>query len=246
MKKQAWQARLGLVLIFSTAALYYMHYLIFKDSHHIFIYMLGDIAFLPLEVLFVTLIIHELLNLKEKRSRLQKLNMVIGAFFSEVGTHLLTLFSDYDPGLDEIRGKLIVKGDWSDNDFATVSSSLGEYQYDIDLSVADLPGMRSFLVGKRGFLLRMLQNPTLLEHDSFTEMLQAVFHLTEELENRRDSTKLPESDLKHLQGDVKRAYERIVYEWLDYMRHLKLEYPYLFSLAMRTNPFDQDASPVVE
>jgi hypothetical protein len=33
--------------------------------------------------------------------------------------------------------------------------------------------------------------------------------------------------------------------WLDYVRHLKDGYPYLFSLAMRTNPLDETASPVV-
>jgi hypothetical protein len=33
--------------------------------------------------------------------------------------------------------------------------------------------------------------------------------------------------------------------WLDYMRHLKADYPYLFSLAIRTNPFRLDASPVI-
>jgi hypothetical protein len=30
------------------------------------------------------------------------------------------------------------------------------------------------------------------------------------------------------------------------MKHLKTEYPYLFSLAMRTNPFDLEASPIVK
>jgi len=38
----------------------------------------------------------------------------------------------------------------------------------------------------------------------------------------------------------------LVQEWLDYMEYLKVNYPYLFSLAMRTNPFDRKASPVVE
>jgi hypothetical protein len=33
--------------------------------------------------------------------------------------------------------------------------------------------------------------------------------------------------------------------WLEYMEHLKDNYPYLFSLAMRVNPFDKTASPVV-
>lgn len=37
----------------------------------------------------------------------------------------------------------------------------------------------------------------------------------------------------------------MVKEWLEYMRYLKNNYPYLFSLSMRTNPFDRKASPIV-
>lgn len=44
-----------------------------------------------------------------------------------------------------------------------------------------------------------------------------------------------------LGGDIRRTYSRIVLEWLHYMEHLKEDYPYLFSLAMRTNPFDPEA-----
>ena len=34
-------------------------------------------------------------------------------------------------------------------------------------------------------------------------------------------------------------------QWIEYMKHLKDEYPYLFSLAIRMNPFDCNASPVI-
>lgn len=34
--------------------------------------------------------------------------------------------------------------------------------------------------------------------------------------------------------------------WLDYTKYIKDRYPYLFSLAMRTNPFDVDATPIVK
>ena len=43
---------------------------------------------------------------------------------------------------------------------------------------------------KRDFLLRLLENPNLLEHDSFANLLLAVFHLTEELAQRRDLDRL--------------------------------------------------------
>jgi len=85
----------------------------------------------------------------------------------------------------------------------------------------------------------------LLEHQSFTELLQAVFHLAEELERRGDLFSIPDSDVAHLQKDVERVYRLLCSEWLSYMNHLKNHYPYLFSLAMRINPFDTSASVIV-
>ena len=38
-----------------------------------------------------------------------------------------------------------------------------------------------------------------------------------------------------------RAYGRLLGEWLSYIRHLKADYPYLFSFAVRMNPFDPEA-----
>ena len=81
-----WQIILGIFLIVVSIIFYTIHYLIFRDAHHVFIFLLGDIAFVPIEVLLVTLILHRLLTSREKRALLNKLNMVIGTFFSEVGT----------------------------------------------------------------------------------------------------------------------------------------------------------------
>ena len=245
MKRLSWRILLGLSLILLSIIFYLIHYAIFRDPRHIFIYMIGDIAFVFIEVLLVTLIIHQLLNERERRARLGKLNMVIGAFFSEVGTRLLTYFSDFDPGLDEIRKGLIVANDWSEQDFFMVSKHLKNYDYSVEIQKVDLESLRDFLAGERDFLLRLLENPTLLEHESFTELLQAVFHLTEELVKREVLKGLPSTDYEHLAVDIKRIYVLLVHRWLDYMKYLKDNYPYLFSLAMRTNPFDQTASPIV-
>ena len=246
MKHFRWQILLAAFLIFLSAILYLIHYAIFKDAHHIFLYLVGDIAFIPIQVLLVTVIIHQLLNAREKNARMQKLNMVIGAFFSEVGTKLLTHFSDWDPKLDKIRKELMVTGDWSQEEFLAVSKRLRKYDYGIDIQRVDLEGLRKFLGAKLDFLLRLLENPSLLEHESFTDLLWAVFHLAEELAARDSFTKLPRTDYEHLAGDIKRVYVLLVHQWLNYMEHLKDNFPYLFSLAMRTNPFDQEASPIVQ
>jgi hypothetical protein len=244
MRNVRWQVLLGLAFVVLSVILYLTHYAIFRDPHHIWIFLVGDIAFVPIEVLLVTLIIHRLLSERERRSRLQKLNMVIGAFFSGAGTQLLTYFSDSDPHLDRIREHLIVTDEWSDPEFASVSTRLEKYDYRIDLGKVNLIDLRAFLVEKKDLLLRMLENPTLLD-ETFTDLLQAVFHLSEELEFREDLASLPDTDSQHLANDMKRAYVLLVREWLSYVKYLKSNYPYLFSLSMRLNPFDLEASPLV-
>lgn len=246
MKRLSWQILLGLCLIALSTIFYLLHYAIFRDPHHIFLYLVGDVAFVFIEVLLVTLIIHQVLSMREKRTRLEKLNMVIGAFFSEVGTRLVAYFSDFDPKLDRIRKELVVTNDWSEQEFSSVSKRLKNCDYGVEIQKVELEDLANFLMAKRDFLLRLLENPTLLEHESFTELLQSVFHLTEELANREDLGELPDTDYQHLAGDIKRAYVLLVHQWLDYMKHLKDNYPYLFSLAMRANPFDRDASPIVK
>ncbi len=120
------------------------------------------------------------------------------------------------------------------------------HESNINSKRSSLTEVKDFLVGKRPFLLNLLENSNLLEHESFTELLWAVFHLTDELAHRRDLAKLPDTDYQHLSGDIKRAYQHLILQWLDYMKHLKQDYPYLFSLAMRTSPFDTNASVEVK
>jgi len=79
----------------------------------------------------------------------------------------------------------------------------------------DLILLREFLLSKREFLLRLLENPNLFEHESFTDLLWAVFHLTEELDFREDKlAQIPDSDYKHLGGDLKRVYSLLIQQWL--------------------------------
>lgn len=66
-KKDLFAIELAAVLIVLSAILYFVHYQLFRDAHHIFLYLVGDIAFLPIEVLLVTIIIDRLLARRKKR-----------------------------------------------------------------------------------------------------------------------------------------------------------------------------------
>ncbi len=236
-----WQVTLGTVLISLSAAVYSLHYLIFHDAHHIFIYLVGDVAFVFIEVLMVTIIIHRLLSLREKQALLQKLNMVIGTFYSEVGLVLLRMASEADEKSKTISDALVLSDTWTVREFQAVSRQLGRHAYAVQMERLSLEGLKDFLAAKRDFLLRLMENPNLLEHESFTNLLWSVFHLAEELAYRRSLQGLSPADSAHLAGDIKRAYALLVSEWLSYMKHLQWDYPYLFSLAVRTNPFDARA-----
>jgi hypothetical protein len=236
---------LGVGLILLTTVGYIVHYLLFRDAHHIFIFLVGDLSFVFLEVLLVTLVIHQLLERREVRIRLQKLNVVIGVFFSEIGTDLLRTLASLDGNGADDRQRLMVCKSWEEREFEAAEQYLKTQEYQPEVDASSLKPLRLLLKERRLILLRMLENPNLLEHESFTEMLRMIFHLAEELDLRRDIVELPEEDFRHLAGDVQRSYRELVRQWLEYMRHLQQHYPYLFSLAMRTNPFDKSASVVV-
>lgn len=245
MKSNTFIVILGAGFLAASGLFYFIHYLVFHDPHHIFIYMVGDLAFLPLEVLLVGLVIERIIARRETQAKVQKLNMVVGAFFSETGNHLLRSQLDGFVNREEISQHLNVSGAWSTRDFRTAAEFAHHMPIQIDHSKLDLIELKSYLSQRRWFFLSLLQNPSLLENDRFTDLLWAVTHLDEELEARTDLANLPDKDLAHIAGDVRRMYDNLASEWLDYAAHLKSNYPYLFSLILRTHPFQDSQSPIV-
>ena len=186
-----------------------------------------------------------LLSQREKEIRMEKLNIIIGVFFSEAGTKLLTYFIGYDPEVENISRNLSLKVDWTENEFLAAVKHIRKYGHVIDKNRVDFKVLRDFLQEKSNLFLRLMENQNLLEHESFTDLLRATLHLKEELLCREDLDNLPDTDYTHMAGDIKRAYSMLVPQWLDYMRYLNKNYPYLFSLAVRMNPFNTQRSPVV-
>jgi hypothetical protein len=246
MKFFNWKIKLSISLIGLSVVLYILNYLVFRDVGYMSRLFLGQLGFLPISVLLVTIILNQLLGQRAQAAKLAKLNMVIGAFFSEVGMTLLKTLSAWDRRLSEFQPQVAHLSHWTAPDFVRFSKGLSEDHFHIVLQEGDLANLRDFLAHKRDFLMRLLENPNLLEHDSFSNLLLAVFHLSEELAQRPDLQRLTAADLKHLASDVQRGYVLLIKEWLAYLAHLQSRYPYLFSLALRTNPFDPFATPEIK
>jgi voltage-gated potassium channel len=185
-------------------------------------------------------------NRREEAIRQQKVDMVTGLFFSEMGNELLKHFIRFDPEVIALHKSFKISAEWKNEDFEKANEFLKKHRLSINSYQGDIPALSNYLQNKVDLLLRLIENPTIQEHETFTELLRALFHLRDELLNRRDLSELVDSDRKHLEGDIMRVYKLLIFEWLRYIRYLKKNYGYLFSLAIRINPFDPEATAVVK
>ncbi|MEJ5328936.1 MAG: hypothetical protein WHT07_02140 [Desulfobaccales bacterium] len=241
-----WRFKLSLALVAVSLAIYGVNYLIFRDWGYMMRLFFGQLGFLPLSIIVVTLVINQLLATRAQQARLHKMNIVIGAFFSEVGVALLRRCLRFDARRDQLQQAIGALSRWSSADFQEAHEMLARHPYAVDLDLGDLTELKEFLIRKRDFLLRLLENPTLLEHEAFTNLLWAVCHLGEELGYRRDVSRLSPADREHLAGDLERAYRLLAAQWLTYLQYLKRAYPYLFSLAARINPLRPRAKAEID
>jgi hypothetical protein len=170
------------------------------------------------------------------------MNMVIGAFFNEVGVEFIRNFLHCVKNINEINFCNLK----NKNDFLMQKKCLKNFDMEMNTTREDLINILNFLSTKKNFLLMLLQNPNLLEHDRFTDLLWALLHLCEELELRKDLLKIDDVDFEHLSGDFRRAYKAILNEWVFYVEHLQTSYPFLFSLAVRNNPLNTDVNVEVK
>jgi hypothetical protein len=247
-KSRIWQFQLAALLLLMSVAFYFVRWQFFPtpvEHREMIRYILGDVAFLFLQVLLVTVMIDGVTQQRQKEDLKQRLNMVIGAFFSQAGTELLGLIAATDSALGEVRGDLVARSTWKAADYGRARAAFAAHDARIDLGSCDLNALRAVLSAQKSYILGLLGNQSLLEHERFTDLLWAVTHLAEELEARADLSRLSAPDIAHLKGDTRRAYVLLGTQWIEYLAHLQTNYPYLFSLAVRTNPLDPEAQVAV-
>jgi hypothetical protein len=206
--------------------------------------LFNGFGFLFINVFMTSLVLNHLLTLRDKKEKKEKADIIRSTFFSEVGTPFLRIAASADPHRQMLCEIFSSNKPW-DQICAEFTASL-DTEINLDISCIDLESLASYLHSKRDFSLRLLENPVFLEQSDFTELLRALFHLTDELDNRSSLCDLPVSDVAHLAGDIARAYDQMQKAWILHMDYLYKSHPCLFSLALRTNPFDPDADSVVK
>lgn len=232
------KVRLAFLLLLTSIIAYTLHFIIFHDLHHILLYGLHELAFIPIEVLVVSLVLEKIIQQIEKREMQSKAKMVIGAFMSEIGIELLSMVAGKIRKNQESilsKEKLEEVLNFEEKEMREfLRDFLSSFELDVDLRT--LTSIKELLEAKRAFLVGIFENPVLSLDESFTKLIFATLHLSDELSYRKDFSKLPPEDIEHLKNDLKRVFDALVWEWLTYLKFAKKHYPYLYSLYLRTNP----------
>ncbi|MEG3071492.1 MAG: hypothetical protein RQM92_12275 [Candidatus Syntrophopropionicum ammoniitolerans] len=184
MNRVRWRIFLAVALIMLAGVMYLLYYALYRDSQTIVTWLLMSTAFLPINILIVTLIVDGIISKRDKQARLKKLNMVVGVFYSDGGIEILKQLSLFNSNKEQFGRDLICNGSWTRQDFGQAAKKVQSYDCRVDSRLGDLGSLRALLVGKKDLLLRLLENPHLLDHETFTDLLWAVFHLQDELIHR--------------------------------------------------------------
>ena len=250
-ERLSWKVKFSIVMILLIIIIYGSNYLVLGDGEHIISYVWTHLGFIPVDILLVAFILDEIIEKKEKEAILEKLDMLMSTFFSEVGNDLIKQLSTANKYKASTENLKSIK-DWDEKDFDNKLAELKDASLDFqaDISAEDreefLENLRTLLAGKREFIINLINNPNLLEKEEFTELANAILHLDEELEHRKNLELVTDTDFGHLNGDMKRVYDKLVYEWVNYLKYLYKNYPYMIALVVRTNPFDEDADVYVK
>ena len=239
-------ALIAVLLVALSVVIFVIQWEIFHDVRDAVFYLLQDLAFLPVQILLVAIIVERIVARRERNRLLHKMNMVIGSFFSEVGIGLLALLTKFVENADGLRTQLAIKTEWTPRDWKRALDTAGAFDYQVNAAKMDLPATRSLLAANRQLLTLLLANPNLMEHERFTDLLWAVSHLLEELTARGSFDGLPPTDLAHLAGDIRRVCSQLTIQWLLYCRHLQAAYPYIYSIMVRTHPLQDAPSAIVK
>lgn len=234
---------LGLFLISLSLLLHGAHYVIFKDVHHIMIFLLADIAFVPLEVFFVSMVLDQMIEKREHQQVLKKINMIVGLFYQELGNKLL---AEIVKGNDTTKLQNInVDLKWDDDKYSVLEKEINNHSFDLDLFKIDLDNLDNLISRYQQLVTNIITNPVIHEHELFTDVIMSIFHLSEELKQRPEGTR-GEHDVAHLKVDLERVYKNLSLNWVEYLKYLQIEYPYLFLSAVTNNPFDNRERDVIE
>jgi len=235
MRKHA--AAIAVAALFAmSAVIYLIQYVLFHDLKDTGFYMLQDWAFLPVQIAIVTIVVGMIVNGREKSERLSRTRTLASAFFRDFGTDLIVLMIGHAERSECLESLAAIDQNWAEKDFVQASAALKKADIKTNCTAEGFIEMREPLMARKADLQAIASNPALLEHEDFTDMLWAIFHMMDELTLRGELSDLSAGDIAHLNSDLERALRGLLVNWVCHIAHIKSEYPYLYVIEAKKNP----------
>lgn len=220
--------KISLVLIFLTIILFLIHYLIFGQGYNTAYYSLMSVCLIPINILAVTIVFENILEYNSKKEKLNKLNMLVGIFFSEIGYELMRIIISSDANAKNLISSF--------SNLNEVEKIIKNHKHNINIHQIDIVALENLISDNNTILITAISNDNVLEHEIFTDLLMSIMHLKEELSFMKKNN-LYDIDFQHLKIDIMRVYKNLTLQWIKYLYHLEKFYPYLYKNAIQVNPF---------
>ena len=231
-----WEVKISILLIIFSIFFYLVNYMTFHDTTFIEKYILVQLGFLPLSVLLVTIVLNSLMVRKERMERMEKLNIVIGSFFADVGKDLLRYISKYDSNIWNLVHHLGMLKEDPEN-FYKLKELIEKRNYTVNFDRINIYELKKYLMEKREMVINFLGNPVIIEHEAFTDLLWMLIHTTEELRRTVNFDAIKPEDRDDLEDDIEMLYRLLAHEWVKYVHYLQSNYPHIYRYEIKTNPF---------
>lgn len=227
-----------IILFFISCCLYLFHFIFFREILSTISAIIISLAFIPVQMIFDTLVIDNIMERREKSKREKKINMIVGSFYNILGNELLSFLVDVDPDNPSIKSLTKVSKGCCDDDFCNLKYDLLEYDFKINIEEIDLERLKDILLKNNSFLVDLMISSVIDEDEEFSKMIMSVAHLRDELTSRMKNKSLYEYEFIHIKADIEYSYKLLTNQWVDYMKHLKKFYKELFIKALIESPFD--------
>ncbi len=212
--------------------IYILQIIIFRDPKNTFFYIFQDFAFLPISIAIATIIVGEFMDQREKQERIEKTRMLTSSFFTEIGSRLTMAILSASEPRESLSNVLAIRCK-NDLDLKERQDFIRKIPITVNLTKEVFEDTKEIILSSRTALLVLASNPLLMEHEDFSDLLWALFHLIDEFRLRGDFDGLTPPELHHLSEDYEKVMQLLLVNYIANAKYLQETYPNLYSAATK-------------
>ncbi|MCR5666902.1 MAG: hypothetical protein K6G01_08735 [Eubacterium sp.] len=225
------KTKIAVVILLAVAVcIYLLQMFLFKEPRTTFFYLLQDLAFIPISIAVTTIVVGEVIGQRDKRESERKTRMLTSTFFTAMGMDLT----------ESMKHMVVVDQELEDVVENRCTMNLEQRLAFIEHKHVAMQAkkecfdeVKKLICGWETELLVISSNPLLLEHEDFSRLLFAIFHLIDEFRIRGDYDLLTQEDLRHYNEDFETTYKLLLKNMITNVRYQKQTYPNLYGTVRK-------------